>query len=161
MGRIASGLLAFRDKYMFWLNIPSVTIIDIVEIILIAFMLYSILVWIKNTRAWALFKGIITILTFVLIAALFQMNTILWIAENTLNVGLIALVIIFQPELRKMLEQLGEKNTFSMFGVLNREKDGVSRISDSSIEAALRKLVLSGELQKEGKGKSTCYFRVK
>ena len=51
MGRIASGLLAFRDKYLFWLNIPSVTVIDIVELILIAFMLYSILVWIKNTRA--------------------------------------------------------------------------------------------------------------
>ena len=112
VGRIASGLLAFRDKYMFWLNIPSVTIIDIVEIILIAFLLYSILVWIKNTRAWALFKGIVTILAFVLIAALFQMNTILWLAGKLINVGIIALAVIFQPELRKALDQLGRKKLF-------------------------------------------------
>ena len=112
MERIASGILAFRDKYMFWLNIPSVTVIDIVEIILIAFMLYSILVWIKNTRAWALFKGIVTILAFVLIAALFQMNTILWLAGKLINVGIIALAVIFQPELRKALDQLGRKKFF-------------------------------------------------
>ena len=112
MGRIASGILAFRDKYLFWLNIPSVTIIDVVEIILIAFMLYSILVWIKNTRAWALFKGIVTILAFVLIAALFQMNTILWLAGKLINVGIIALAVIFQPELRKALDQLGRKRFF-------------------------------------------------
>ena len=100
---------------MFWLNIPSVTIIDIVEIILIAFLLYSILVWIKNTRAWALFKGIIVIVVFVLIAALFQMNTILWLAGRLLNVGIIALAVIFQPELRKALDQLGRKRFLGMF----------------------------------------------
>lgn len=115
MERIASGLVAFRDKYMFWLNIPSVTIIDIVEIILIAFLLYSILVWIKNTRAWALFKGIIVIVVFILIAALFQMNTILWLAGRLLNVGIIALAVIFQPELRKALDQLGRKRFLGMF----------------------------------------------
>ena len=115
MERIASGLVAFRDKYMFWLNIPSVTIIDIVEIILIAFLLYSILVWIKNTRAWALFKGIIVIVVFILIAALFQMNTILWLAGRLLNVGIIALAVIFQPELRKALDQLGRKSFLGMF----------------------------------------------
>lgn len=49
------------------------------------------------------------ILLFVLVAAIFQMNTILWLAENTLSVGLTALVIIFQPELRKALENLGGK----------------------------------------------------
>ena len=112
MGRVISGLVAFRDKYLFWLNIPSVTVIDIVEIILIAFLLYSILVWIKNTRAWALFKGIIVIAVFVLIAALFQMNTILWLAGKLINVGIIALAVIFQPELRKALDQLGRKRFF-------------------------------------------------
>ena len=100
---------------MFWLNIPSVTIIDIVEIILIAFLLYSILVWIKNTRAWALFKGIIVIVVLVLIAALFQMNTIQWLAGRLLNVGIIALAVIFQPELRKALDQLGRKRFLGMF----------------------------------------------
>ena len=107
-----NGMLAFRDKYMFWLNIPSVTVIDIVEIIIITFLMYSILIWIKNTRAWVLFKGILVIVVFVLIAALFQMNTILWLAGKLLNVGIIALAVIFQPELRKALDQLGRKKFF-------------------------------------------------
>jgi diadenylate cyclase len=97
---------------MFWFNIPTVNGIDIVEIILIAFVLYSVLVWIKNTRAWALFKGIIVIAVFVLLAALFQMNTILWLAGKLINVGIIALAVIFQPELRKALDQLGRKRFF-------------------------------------------------
>ena len=121
--------MAFRDKYLFWLNIPSVTVIDIVEIILIAFLLYSILVWIKNTRAWALFKGIIVIVVFVLIAALFQMNTILWLAGKLINVGIIALAVIFQPELRKALDQLGRKRFF--LGMLSWDIDrAVKRFSE-------------------------------
>ena len=112
MERLLNGMLAFRDKYMFWLNIPSVTVIDIVEIIIITFLMYSILIWIKNTRAWVLFKGILVIVVFVLIAALFQMNTIMWLAGKLLNVGIIALAVIFQPELRKALDQLGRKKFF-------------------------------------------------
>lgn len=115
MQGIISGVVAFRDKYLFWLNIPSVTPTDIVEIILIAFLLYSILVWIKNTRAWVLFKGIVIIAVFVLLAALFQMNTILWLASRLINVGIIALAVIFQPELRRALDQLGRKQLFGMF----------------------------------------------
>lgn len=108
-----SSLIAFRQKYMFWMTIPKMTGIDIVEIIIITFLLYSILVWVKNTRAWALFRGIIVILVFILIAAIFQMNTILWIAGKAINVGIIALAVIFQPELRRALEQLGRKRFFS------------------------------------------------
>lgn len=104
---------AFWDKYMFWINRPNVTVTDVVEIIIIAFLLYHILVWFKTTRAWTLFKGILVILTFILIAAIFQMNTILWIADKTINVGIIALLVIFQPEMRRALEQLGRKKFIS------------------------------------------------
>lgn len=79
---------AFWDKYMFWINRPDVTVTDIVEILIIAFLLYHILVWFKTTRAWTLFKGILVILVFILLAAIFQMNTILWIADKTINVGI-------------------------------------------------------------------------
>ena len=96
------------------MDLPVITVVDIVEIIIIAFLFYTILVWIKNTRAWMLFKGLMVILVFVFLAAVFQMNTILWLAEKTLNVGVIALVVIFQPELRRALEQLGRKNFFIM-----------------------------------------------
>lgn len=93
----------------------TVNLIDIVEIVLIAFAFYHFMIWIKNTRAWALFKGILVILIFTLLAVYFKMNTILWIAEKTLNVGVIALLIVFQPELRKALEQIGKKKFLSSF----------------------------------------------
>ena len=91
----------------------TMTWIDVIEIAIISVLFYHILLWIKSTRAWNLFKGILVILAFVLLAALFQMSTILWIAENTLSVGLLAIVVIFQPELRKALENIGDKNILS------------------------------------------------
>ncbi len=120
MQGILSGMVAFRDKYLFWLNIPNVTPTDVVEIILIAFLLYSLLVWIKNTRAWVLFKGIMIIAAFILIAALLQMNTILWLAGRLINVGIIALAVIFQPELRRALDSLGRQRFLGVFWNLDQ-----------------------------------------
>lgn len=60
------------------MNLPTkITMTDVVEIIIIAFLFYYMLVWIKNTRAWNLLKGLMIVLLFVLVAALFQMNTII------------------------------------------------------------------------------------
>ena len=88
VGRVehfVSMMGTFKDKYLTWMNLPVINQIDIVEIVIIAFLLYNVLVWIKNTRAWMLFKGLLVILMFVLVAAVFQMNTILWIAEKTIR----------------------------------------------------------------------------
>lgn len=131
-------LSAFRDKYLTWIDLPMVTIIDIVEIIIIAFLFYTILLWIKSTRAWMLFKGLMVILVFVLLAALFQMTTILWLAEKTLNVGMIALVIIFQPELRRALEQLGRKSFLGGVATWDFGKDQVETISEKTISELVR-----------------------
>jgi diadenylate cyclase len=89
------------------------------------------LVWIKNTRAWMLLKGLMVILLFVAVAAVFQMNTIIWIAKNTLSVAIIALVVIFQPEMRKALESLGRKNFFS--GIFSFDKEEAGKFSDKTI----------------------------
>ena len=113
MQNLRGVLGAFREKYLIWMNLPNVTKTDIVEIIIIAFLLYHVMLWFKNTRAWMLFKGLVVILVFVFIAALFQMNTILWIAEKAIGVSVTALIIVFQPELRKALEDLGRKNFLS------------------------------------------------
>ncbi len=86
---------------------------DIVEILIIAFLLYHILLWFKNTRAWALLRGIIVILIFVFVAYIFNMTTILWIVQNVTGIAVIAFVIILQPELRRALEELGQKNLLS------------------------------------------------
>ena len=133
------GMLAeFYDQASMLLGLPDISFspIDFIEILIIAFLFYHILLWIKSTKAWNLFKGIIVILLFVLVSAIFQMNTILWLAERTLNVGLIALVIIFQPELRKALENLGEKNFFGK--IFNFSKSDECKFSDRTIEELIK-----------------------
>lgn len=83
---------------------------DIVEILIISYFAYHIIVWIKNTRAWVLMKGLLVIFLFMLLAIIFKMQTIQWIASNVLGFAVTALIVIMQPELRKALEELGKKN---------------------------------------------------
>lgn len=94
-----------------WLTfLPRITKTNMLEIVILTFLVYELLVWIKNTRAWALLKGIVVILAFAFFAAVFRLDTISWILQKSLTIGVTAIVIIFQPELRKALEQLGSKN---------------------------------------------------
>lgn len=142
------GMLAeFYDQASLLLGLPDISFspIDFIEILIIAFLFYHILLWIKSTKAWNLFKGIIVILLFVLVSAIFQMNTILWLAERTLNVGLIALVIIFQPELRKALENLGEKNFFGK--IFNFSKSDECKFSDRTIEELIKACYAMGKVR--------------
>lgn len=115
------------------LQLPNISQIDIVEIVIITFLIYEIMLWIKNTRAWMLFKGLAVLLVFTLIAAVFQMNTILWLAERAINVGIIAVVVVFQPELRKALEQLGRKNLLTSIFTFDNGKSGEGRFTDKTI----------------------------
>ena len=123
----------------------TITWVDIIEILIISFLFYHILLWIKSTRAWNLFKGIMVVLLFVVVAAFFQMSTILWIAENTFNVGLIALVIIFQPELRKALENLGDKNIVTK--LFNLNKPEVKKFSDHTIDELIKAVYAMGKVK--------------
>lgn len=95
--------------------LPKIGLTDIIEIVIIAYLLYHIMVWIKNTRAWTLLKGLAILLGFAFVAVIFELHTIIWLAENTLGIGVIAIVVMFQPELRKALEQLGRKNILKGF----------------------------------------------
>lgn len=127
------GMLnAFMDKYLYWFDFPKFNKIDFVEIIIISLLVYNILVWIKNTRAWVLLKGIIVIILFCLIAAIFQMNTILWIVAKAFNVAVIAVIIVFQPELRRALESLGRKNFLTSLFNFDSQKNQ-ARFSDRTV----------------------------
>lgn len=83
---------------------------DILEILIIAFLLYYILKWMKTTRAWQLLKGLAVICVFLLLAFIMDMTTILWLAQNLLSFAVMAIVVVMQPELRHALEELGKKN---------------------------------------------------
>lgn len=94
---------------------PSIGILDLLDILIVAYIIYKIIFWIKETRAWVLFKGILVIFALAAMATLLHLNTIVWILSNTISVGIIALIVVFQPELRKALEQLGKGQFFSYF----------------------------------------------
>ena len=118
---------------------------DIVEIIILSFLIYHILVWIKNTKAWSLLKGILVIAVFILFAAYFQMNTILWIVNNLFSVAVTAVVVILQPELRRAVEELGRKNIISSIipTTVGRGPEG-GRFSDKTINEIVRACVEMG-----------------
>ena len=128
----------FIRDYLVKLYIPRITWTDIIEIEIIAFVIYNVMVWIKNTKAWVLLKGIIIVVIFALIAYILNLKTILWIAGKTISVGIIALVIIFQPELRRALEQLGRKKI--LFGLFrfNDGREKGERFSSKTAEEIVR-----------------------
>lgn len=123
----------FFENYVKVLYFPNVTLTDIIEIIILSFIVYEIMVWIKNTKAWMLLKGIIILALFILIAAIFHMQTILYLAKASINVLAIAAVVVFQPELRRALEKLGEKNLISNLLIFDKGRDN-QRFSDETLE---------------------------
>ncbi len=142
-----SQLNEFIETYL--ARIPrNIRWVDIVEILIISFLVYHILLWIKNTRAWSLLKGIIVIAAFILVAAFFEMNTILWIVQNAFGVAITAVVVILQPELRKALEDLGRKNIISSilpFDTIKASEAG--RFSDKTINEISKACVEMGKVK--------------
>ena len=147
MDNVSGVLIRFKDQFLTFTNVPGIKIgvIDIIEILIISVLFYHILLWIKTTRAWNLFKGLIIILLFVLVAALFQMDTILWLAEKLFNIGLVALVVIFQPELRNALENIGGKTFLGDF--FNTGRGEIEKFSDKTIDELVRACFAMGRVK--------------
>ena len=137
---------AFFQKAVSYLTL-EISFTDIVEIIIISVLIYYMLVWIKDTRAWMLLRGILVILGFVLLAVLFEMNTIVWIADKLFSVAMMALVVIFQPEMRKALENLGRKNILT--NLLNFEfgKEDTGKFSDKTITELVKACYEMGKVK--------------
>lgn len=131
-------LLKNISNYTDILHIPSVSWTDVVEILIIAFLVFHIMLWIKNTRAYALLKGILLIILFVVLAAVFNMTTILWIVQNVTSIAVIAFVIILQPELRTAMEDLGQKNFLSALFRDSSRRNGTGLFSDKTLTEIVR-----------------------
>lgn len=137
---------SFAERYLVNLHIPSINIPDVVEILIISFLVYNIMVWIKNTRAWSLLRGVIVILAFIVLAYLFNMTTILWIVKNVFSIAVIAIIVVLQPELRKALEELGRKNLFSSFIKLDSH-GAYGLFSDRTIKEITKACVEMGRVR--------------
>ncbi len=118
-------------------QLPKIRTKDIIEIIMISFVIYQIIKWVRGTRAWMLVKGIAVLFAIAAVATIFKLTTILWIFENTISVGIIAIIVVFQPELRKALEQLGRKNFFSQINVFEEQREHSEILSVELIDEML------------------------
>ena len=127
-------IVEFVEKYLRW---PQIGITDVLEICVISFIVYQVMRFIKDTKAWMVFKGLIIVLLFTLVATLFNMNTILWILNKTLSVIVIAIIVMFQPELRRALEQLGQKNIIADIFAEGR-RDVSERFSDDTLNEIVK-----------------------
>lgn len=120
---------------------------DFLEILIIAFLLYYILVWMKNTRAWTLLKGLIVICIFLLAAHFLEMNTIMWMAKNILSFAVIALIVVLQPELRNALEALGKKNFLDSLGFSDVSRREHEIFSEKTINEIVKACVEMGKVR--------------
>ncbi|RZS92663.1 diadenylate cyclase CdaA [Cuneatibacter caecimuris] len=124
----------FQSKW-FW---PRISVTDVIEIVILAFAVYYVLLWIQKTKAWVLLKGVLVLAVFFFLAAIFHLDTIQFLLSKILNLGIITLVVLFQPEIRRALEQLGRKNLISGFFTADDGKNLNERFSDQTVEAIVR-----------------------
>lgn len=111
--------------------------IDVIQVLLIAYFVYHLIRWVQNTKAYTLLKGILVIVGFAVLASIFQMQTFLYLLGALGGVALTALVIIFQPELRRAVEQLGEKTPLSTIS-LPGSSEKQERFSDKTVNEIVR-----------------------
>lgn len=115
---------------------PHLYVTDIIEILIIAFVVYQFSKWSRRTKIWSMFRGVFVIFVFIAIAAIFKMTTILWIVEKFFSIAIIAFIVILQPELRKALEGLGRKSKLS--GIFFPATQTGGRFSDQTINEIVR-----------------------
>ena len=139
--------LSVLAGYLGKISLPGLGVIDIIEIGLISFFVYQFMAWIKFTRAYTLLKGILIVLGFILIAYIFKMNTILWIFRNLANVLVIGVIVIFQPELRRALEQLGQKKIVSTIIPFDTGKEVQECFNDKTINELVKACFDMGEVK--------------
>lgn len=124
----------------------TVDLYDVLEILIIAFLVYYILAWMKTTRSWRMLKGLVVICLFLVIVNAMNMTNIIWITENVLTFAVTAIIVVLQPELRQALEQLGEKNFLPSIGFSSSGKTE-DAFSEKSVNEITKACVEMGKVK--------------
>ncbi|MCC8105017.1 MAG: diadenylate cyclase CdaA [Clostridiales bacterium] len=136
-----SGFLFWLQDSFSWLTIPtvSITLTDILEILILAFLVYNLLLWIQNTRAWNLLMGIAILSACIAVVYLLQMTTLMYLVNRVVDIAITAAVVVFHPEIRKALERLGERPIFSnLFPFGDDSKNVSERFSDKTVNEIVK-----------------------
>ena len=139
---------AFLNELIDLTNIPVLTFptlgpAQVLDILIIAGILYLVLRWIKRTHAWVLIKGIALVAALRVIAIIFDLVTLEWLLEHAFTGGLIAIVVLFQPELRKVLEQMGRGEYLAPFKI----DSGEHKVYAS--ESAISEIIVAAKAMSE------------
>lgn len=117
-------------------QLPAISLINIIDILVVAVLIYKLFLWIKGTRAVQLLKGLVVLLIATTISNWLGLYTINWILKSIQGMLIVAIPVVFQPELRRALERLGRGKFFARPLVLLGEED-TSRIIGEIIRAIL------------------------
>ncbi|MCR5303337.1 MAG: diadenylate cyclase CdaA [Lachnospiraceae bacterium] len=135
-----SSLIEYLFSNFQELHVPKIGWTDVVEVILISFFIFQVLVWFKNSRAWTLLRAVVFLAVFVTIAWLLNMNTIVWIFQSLFSIAAMMIIVVMQPELRKGLDQLGQGQFFSSLMIFDifRAGETEGRFSDRTASEITR-----------------------
>ena len=132
--------ISWINSHLSWMRLPDVVLrpIDIVEILILAWLVYRLLNWIKTSHAWMLLRGILIIAAALSLIYLLQMNTLIYIINQGMSIVIITLVVVFQPELRKVLESLGEREILNHSFLFGQNRNATGRFSDRTVDELIR-----------------------
>ena len=122
---------------------PFELITLIIDLAIVIFLIYSFLKIVKGSRAWQLIKGIALLIVITWLSGLFNLQILNWILTGIMNLGVIAIIVIFQPELRRGLEQLGTNKFTKFFGIdkdlATKTKEDIYKIVIAAVELSKNK----------------------
>ena len=127
-------VLAFLESIGNYLLLIRVS--DVLDIVIIAFLVYNLLRMVKSTRAENILNGVVAFLLVLWMVDILQLNTIAYIMKNLVQVGILAIIILFQPEIRQILEKVGSRN-IKLLRVFNDPKQ------QSELETAIDQTVIA------------------
>ena len=102
--------------------VSTIGILDIIDIVVVAYFLYRLYLMLKNTRAATLVKGLLVLVAFMIVCRTLNLHVISWLLEKSMTVIMVALPVVFQPELRRALEQIGRGKLFRKGSELDEQE---------------------------------------
>lgn len=121
--------------------LTTVNILDLIDIVVVAYFLYRIYLMLKNTRAATLVKGLLVLVLFMLISRWLNLHVISWLLEKSMTVIMVALPVVFQPELRRALEQIGRGRLFNKGSELDEQEmeEMLNTVANATVIMSRRK----------------------
>ncbi len=121
--------------------LTTVNILDLIDIAVVAYFLYRIYLMLKNTRAATLVKGLLVLVLFMLISRWLNLHVISWLLEKSMTVIMVALPVVFQPELRRALEQIGRGRLFNKGSELDEQEmeEMLNAVANATVIMSRRK----------------------